>query len=128
MFDIKVNLSDYFEFDKIAIKQAAEDALKTGMFDVERTSKYNYLSGPRPEKLGVVTGRLRNSILAKVTTTRSKIIGEIGTNVIYGRFHEEGTAKLPQRSFLGTAIEDNLANIEQLVLSNIDKAIEKGNP
>ena len=54
-------------------------------------SRYNRLTGPRPNVLGVVTGRLRSSITATAPVKRGnawRIL--IGTNVAYGRIHELG--------------------------------------
>jgi phage gpG-like protein len=50
-----------------------------------------YLTGPRPEKLGVITNRLRRSI----RRSAAQIVGEsvlssIGTNVEYAAIHEFG--------------------------------------
>src|SRR4051812_27073070 len=60
-----------------------------GFFAVYK-SKTDYLSGPRPEKLGVISGRLRSSI-----TTDTKVEGDIistsvGSNVRYAAMHEFG--------------------------------------
>ena len=96
-------------------------ALKKGMFRTERTSKRNYLSGARPEKLGVVTGRLRNSIKTRVFKRYNKFVGEIGTNVIYGRTHEEGLGSMPKRPFLQPALADNIDNITKTIETAIIK-------
>ena len=49
-----------------------------------------YLTGPRPKKLAVDTGRLRASVNYRVTLVSNKRIeGVIGTDVKYGKFWEE---------------------------------------
>ncbi len=49
------------------------------------------LSGPRPQYLGVVTGRLRSSIATSGTTkVGDSLINTIGTNVEYAPVHEFG--------------------------------------
>jgi len=50
------------------------------------------VSGPRPEKLGVVTGRLRQSISA-VSVGFGRV--KVGTNVSYARIHEFGGKTAP---------------------------------
>lgn len=57
---------------------------------VVRTSKEKYLSGPRPEKLGVGTGHLRSSIRAVVERKDNSVDIRVGTDVPYARIHEEG--------------------------------------
>ena len=74
-----------------ATRKAASDALGRGLELVRSLAQREYLSGPRPSRLGVVTTRLRNSISWRVTETRDGgIVGRIGTTVPYGRFHEFG--------------------------------------
>ena len=55
-----------------------------------------YLSGPRGEKLGVVTGRLRSSIRHRVREDSSTLSVSFGTDVPYGPIHEMG-GKTPPR-------------------------------
>ena len=61
-----------------------------------RTSKEKYLTGPRPEKLGVVTGRLRSSIRAKVEARPDRIVAKFGTDVPYAAIHEFGGTTPPR--------------------------------
>ena len=49
-----------------------------------------HMSGPRPSKLGVVTGRGRTSIHWTVVRKASLYTAEIGTNVWYLKLHEKG--------------------------------------
>jgi len=49
-----------------------------------------YLSGPRPQKLDVVTTRLRGSLEKSVTVEPDKARGTLGTNIPYAGFHEFG--------------------------------------
>jgi phage gpG-like protein len=57
-------------------------------------AKSGYLSGPRPGKIGVVTGRLRSSINAALSsslTNRGRTVElRFGTDVPYARKHEYG--------------------------------------
>ena len=64
------------------------------------TAKLKYLSGPRPERLGVITGRLRNSIAAPppIRSSRGDVVGYVGTNVVYARIHEFGGEIKPKNA------------------------------
>lgn len=97
-----------------------EPVMKENMFIAERTSKLNYLSGPRPNVLGVVSGRLRNSIKTRTSRHGSVLSGSIGTNVKYGPPHEFGKFPIPPRPFLTPAIEDNLPLFEEKFLKAIE--------
>jgi phage gpG-like protein len=101
-----------------------EKSFKQKMLEAERISKKDYLSGPRPRKLGVVTGRLRNSIKISVKQINDSLKGTIGTNVKYAPVHEFGgrtgrnkSVRMPKRPFLQPALED--------ILPSLEKAIEK---
>lgn len=98
---------------------------KKGMFKAERTSKKDFLSGPRPETLGVVTNRLRSSIKGQAKKTAKKVTGILGTNVHYGRYHEYGTKKMQARPFLKPALEMHIEemkeNFKNAVLRSWDK-------
>jgi len=66
-------------------------------YAVEARSKAGYLTGPRPQHLGVVTGRLRGSISHGAADSRSRLEESgsavyyyVGTNVGYGKLWEEG--------------------------------------
>lgn len=51
----------------------------------------HYLSGPRPQRLGVRTNRLRSSLTAApARVTGDSVISSIGTNVAYAGAHEFG--------------------------------------
>jgi len=53
-------------------------------------SMKEYLSGPRPDKLDVVTRRLRQSVEKSVTVLPDKVTGTLGNNMPYAGFHEFG--------------------------------------
>jgi len=102
--------------------------LHKGLEFARRKITTEYLTGPRPEKLGVVTGRLRSSIHYKITTVNKRFIkGEIGTDVWYGKLHEEGgdfkmasgplagaVHNYPKRPFLKPGLEDSEDYISKL--------------
>ena len=87
-------------------------------------------SGPEgawaPTKKGnkplIRTGTLRGSIQ---TQPAGNLAVAIGTNVGYGRFHQEGTSRIPRRMFLGLTDRD-LGEIEQVVTSYIERVIGGG--
>lgn len=86
------------------------------------TSVKDYLSGPRPEKLGRVTGRLATSIRSKIEGSGNKVLMRLGTDVPYARVHELGfsrrvkggkTVATRKRSFLRPAVMDNLDELKE---------------
>lgn len=69
------------------VKPALFKGMKQAMILAERTAKSPYLSGKALQRR---TGRLRGSITNSVSIKGDKVIGAIGTNVIYGRIWELG--------------------------------------
>jgi len=69
-------------------------------------AKEKYLSGPRPQRLGVVTHRLRSSVDASEFAPPGYI--EFGTDVIYGPTHEFGAPErgIPARPFIAPSAEE----------------------
>ena len=73
-----------------AVMDAAGRALDWGLQGAVGIAMKEYLSGPRPARLGVRSGRLRGSLTRKVTVTAEKVTGILGSNVPYAAFHEFG--------------------------------------
>jgi phage gpG-like protein len=61
---------------------------------VRAKSVEHYLSGPRPEKLGRVSGDLAKSVGYRVSGNRVVI----GSNLTYARIHEFGGVIVPKRA------------------------------
>jgi phage gpG-like protein len=72
------------------VRQEVGQALARGLQYAVGISQRSFLRGPRPARLGVVTGRLFGSITSRVDHETDRIVGAIGTNVFYGAFHEFG--------------------------------------
>lgn len=73
-------------------------ALEDGMKIAEGISQKNYLTGPRPEKLGVVTGLLRSRVKSWVKKGVGGIFawGILGVSgVVYAWIHELGGKTSP---------------------------------
>lgn len=106
------------EARKIKLMTGVDREVSNFAHSVVRTAKLNYLSGPRPERLGVVTGRLRASVGFKIEK-EIKERGDaslsivFGTDVEYGRYHEQGTSRLKARPFLRPAVEDNMERFNE---------------
>jgi phage gpG-like protein len=110
-----------------------EDVIKRSLYQggllLAGWSKKNRLSGPRPQFLGVVTGRLRSSITASPTEhIGSEYRVRIDTNVEYGPTHEFGSLSrnIPARPFLRPALEDegNRSMVLNILTENINLALE----
>lgn len=113
--------------------------------EIVGTSREDYLSGPRPEKLGRVSGDLARQTTYEVRGGRVVI----GTNLAYGRTHEEGgtikaksggrlvfrlgdgqwrSAKevhIPARPFLRTALKDSVKSIQSIVEQQTQAALRE---
>ncbi len=100
-------ISGYILGDRelVARLGAAPDRMKARLdatvqalgFELERRVKTQYLRGPRPKRLGVVTGRLMSSISHGSADSRSRFVSTpttsiyyVGTNVDYGAMWEFG--------------------------------------
>lgn len=105
-------------------------------------SREHYLSGPRPDRLGRVSGDLARSVTYRVQG--SKVI--IGTNLAYARIHELGgtikpvkakrlvfrlaggefrsakEVKIPARPFLRTALGDSRPMVKSIIQRLTDQA------
>ena len=114
-------------------EQVIFQSLKLSGLMIAGWSKENRLSGPRPQYLGVVTGRLRASITAADPEhTGNEYSEKIGTNVEYAAIHEFGgltgrnhRTLIPPRPFLEPALEDedNRQKILDILTENINDAI-----
>lgn len=125
IFEIKVTRRNFTKIELRAVVTAARDVLKTEMYNVERTAKKNYLSGPRPDKLGVVTNNLRSAVKGSVEQSGYNLLGHVGfgKHAWYGRLHEEGIGGQKKRSFMVPSIEDHIKDIEAKILASIDETL-----
>lgn len=94
---------------------------KAGPF-LESTVKKSFGTGSYPK---VRTGHLRRSIYNKIIEKNQNIIGVVGTNVIYGRFLEEGTKRMKARPFLRPAVELNQDKLAAMINDHIIKELNK---
>lgn len=75
---------------KKAFRKGIGKAVNDFALSAVALAKKNYLSGPRPEHLGVISGRLRSSITSDVRQEGDDYTASIGTNVKYARGWELG--------------------------------------
>jgi len=130
------------------------DEMQRGMKEatllVAATAKRDYLSGPRPGRLGVVTGRLRSSLSTEVRGLGANVQGVVGSNVKYARIHELGgtivpkkakalkffypkaghwvsvkSVEIPARPYLSTALRDKQKEIEAILGRRVFALMEK---
>lgn len=94
--------------------------------------KKDYLTGPRPEKLGVVTGNLRSKIRFRIeqATKETRIV--IGTDVPYAAIHEFGGVAgrgkktvIRKRPFLTPGTEDALPAFQEKLLELVKDVAER---
>lgn len=84
------------------LKGRMEDAMRNMVDHVKEKISRGNKRGGNPSAPGeppkVVTGRLRSSISWNVRT--NPIVGVFGSNVVYARYLEKGTAVMEKRPFL----------------------------
>lgn len=129
---IKINTSD---LDNAIIKLEKDvksidytEVAEASLLKIGSISRKDYLRGPRPNRLGVVTNRLRDSIgigtdgIINIVKTPDGAKGTVGTTVEYASKHEFGYGVRP-RPFLAPALEDfkknDLAKIIRKFLKGI---------
>lgn len=117
--------------------------MKQAMLIAERTVRGEYLSGKALQRR---TGRLRGSITHDVRIEGDRVVGRIGTNVVYGRIHELGgvikaknagylkfnipgvgwrmakSVTIPARPFLRPSLEDNISDISGILAKRVEEA------
>lgn len=135
---------DRYEKMQKSIPPLMYKTMMRACLEVSRTTKKDYLTGPRPRRLAVgETGVLRSSINVRVEKRAKEIIGLVGTNIWYGEMwettgHKDIFPKKPggvlawkdqrtgkmmfrkhvkaqkPRPFLGPALEQSRAKIRQI--------------
>lgn len=85
---------------------------------VSAVSVRDYLTGPRPSRLGRVSGDLARSVLTPRVTGN---VVEIGTNLPYGATWEYGIGR-PARPFLSPALKDSRGEIIEILKEHVARA------
>jgi len=109
----KVTIKSYRQERESEIMRGITKSLEDVGALVERQAKINVSKSP-PEHPQVQTGRLRSSIIHQVVTD-GQLAAEIGTNVVYSKYLEFGTSRMPPYPFLFPAVESNRDRITQLL-------------
>ena len=118
---------------RIAPEQLKKALLK-GARVVTKEVQSKHLSGPKMPRgmgdltratLAVQTGRLRRSITERVQVSRDRVTAQVGTNVPYGRKHEKGLEKMPERPFLRPSLEAKKSRVMEMILDGFMEAYKK---
>jgi len=72
------------------ILEATAQGLQAGLLLVAGIAQREFLSGPRPARLGVVSGRLAGSLSPEVQVSANSVTGRITSSAPYAAFHEFG--------------------------------------
>ena len=108
--------------------QVIKTSLTKGAFYLQNWIQNKRLTGPRPQYLGVISGRLRSSVaVLAAQKVWQDYVAKIGTNVVYAATHEFGRGRIPKRPFMRPALEDraNQSFVLKLLSDNIKRAIRK---
>lgn len=147
MFTLNLNF-DKRDLKKIEqmpdeFKDGLLKGIKNAMLFAEAEAKKSF---DKPGNLQARTGHLRRSITSDVDKVGDRIVGKIGSNVVYARIHELGgvirpkvadylrfqinnkwvTTKkvtMPARPYLRPSIEDNLKEITEIVRNSVIKEV-----
>lgn len=71
--------------------------------EVISIAQRDYLRGPRPEKLGRVSGQLARSLSYRLI---NDLEAEVGSNLPYAAIHEFGNEYMPERPYLRPSLDD----------------------
>ncbi len=110
------------------VMRGARQGLSDGLKLVASIAQEEFMTGPRPQHLGVVTSLLRGSITTKVDGDDNVSRGSIGTNVIYGAKHEFGSDRLEEVK--GYTRATHVAGLQKIreVRSRKDGSIKRQSP
>lgn len=73
------------------VLNAAAKGLRRGLEYAVTIARREFLSGPRPARLDIVTGRLRGAMSYSVDPPTDRgVVGRFGNNVAYAAYHEFG--------------------------------------
>lgn len=101
------------------IQKASDEAINRALTIIGLQCE-NYAKANAP----VDTGALRNSITSQVLDGEHAV--EIGSNIIYAPYQELGTSRMNAcndgQGFLRPAVEDHIAEFENIVLSELQNA------
>lgn len=110
--------------------QAIHRATAEVGINATRITIADYLRGPRPERLGRVSGALSRSVRFKTRTTKSAVFltlqaGGGPEGVDYARKHEEGIGIRP-RPFLRPGRDEAIEDAPRIFTAEIGSAIRRG--
>jgi HK97 gp10 family phage protein len=109
--------------------------LRKGAKLVTKEVQSKHLSGPQMQRgmgdplnatLAVQTGRLRRGISERVTVSKDGVRARVGTNIFYGKLHEEGIGKMPERPFLRPSVMEKKPQFVKLILQGMMEAYKRG--
>ena len=116
--ETKEMLSKFPEDTRKALVNAMFKASK--FLEAETKKSFGKFGYPR-----VRTGHLRRSIYSKAYERASNVIGLIGTEVIYGKFLEEGTRRMKARPFLRPTVKRNEDKLAVMINNSIARELNK---
>lgn len=102
------------------IDAAMATGLQRGLLHAAAVAQREYLQGPRPQRLGVRTRRLRDSVTTQVEVKKAEatgtITGMMGSNMRYAGYHEFG--------FHGTVSVKSFTRINRFFSAKTGKPLE----
>lgn len=97
---------------KLGMKETKTDPMKA--YPRQHGKKIHYASAGG-EYPAVDMGTLLRSITHSVDIEDGETVGRVGTNLLYGKFLEEGTSRMAPRPWLSPSLNKNKDKIRQLI-------------
>jgi phage gpG-like protein len=149
MLELKLNLTERSRQLLHDMPDLVIPALKKGMDEAVILAEGEARLNTSGRILQRRTGRLRGSITHSVRISGNKVIGTIGSNVVYARIHELGgvirpvrakalhfvipgvghrtaqSVTIPARPYLRPAFAENIEEIGRVLVKHIEAAFEE---
>ena len=130
---IKIDPSRWYSIERwlATNKRELKLAMRSAM-SVLHSQIHRNLSGPSHVRFpgngnpfpGVLTGRMRNSINAKIRSGSDWIKGTVGPNVTYAAAHEFGHGHVPKRPYLTPAWKKQQKVVRKIIKDRINASLE----
>ena len=110
-------VQDFLKGKNKDVIKAAEQAIAQASLWVEGEVKAS-VAGEKAEPQSVDTGRFLNSI----ASSSQGLVGEVSSDVEYGKYLEYGTFKLPERRHFRNTIDRSKDKVNEFILEKIKQA------
>jgi len=108
--------------EKISDPRIIAATLARGAIELEAQMRA-HVSGPRPRRLDVVTGELRNSFATDLSNSPESV--SVGTPLFWAEFWEVGKGRRTARPFAQPALERALERVPDFFVDELERARDR---